>query len=154
MAESNALGHCFHLLPGLVSVALTANLGSQGVKHGSLGSPWTHILHGDNVAVLCAHLFPLVVAQGIYYIDIACSLGVNGQFAVTVVVHQVGSDAEVVNMNVLVASIQITVASHARETPEVLVLAVTAIAPAEHLECNEVFACLDVRCDVELCCHL
>ena len=57
-------------------------------------------------------------------------------------------------MVLFVTTIQEAVASHTAQSPEVLILAVGAVAPAEHLKGKEVVARLQIRCDIELCCHL
>ena len=49
----------------------------------------------------------------------------------------------------LVAGIEVAVAAHARKAEEILIFEVSAVAPAEDLECDEVLAGTDVFRDVE-----
>ena len=49
---------------------------------------------------------------------------------------------------------QLHIASNTRHTPEVLILKVSAVAPAEYLQCDEVLARLNKLCEVELCSEL
>ena len=87
MSESNALGDCLHLLARLMTIAFPAYLGSQSVENGSLGGPRFHVLHGDYITALSAHLLALIVAKSIYDVNIARCFGVNSELAVAVVVH-------------------------------------------------------------------
>ena len=57
-------------------------------------------------------------------------------------------------MHILIPRIQITVAGHTTEAPEVLILAVAAVTPTEHLEGKEVVTAMQIRRDIKLCGHL
>ena len=52
-------------------------------------------------------------------------------------------------MRLLIACIQIRVACHSGEPPEVLILAIRAVAPAKSLKSNEVFAFFYIRGNVK-----
>ena len=78
----------------------------------------------------------------------------DGKGTVLIVIHQVGRDTDILDMLLLVLGIEITGASHATQAPEVLVLMIGAVTPAERLEGNEVFTSMDIRGDVKLCSDL
>ena len=57
-------------------------------------------------------------------------------------------------MRLLIACIQIRVSCHSGEPPEVLILAIRAVAPAKSLKSNKVFACFYIRGNVKFGRHL
>ena len=61
----------------------------------------------------------------------------HGKSAILVLGIKVGSVAQIFDA-FFIAGIQVAIASHAREAEEVLVFKITAVAPTEHLEGNEV----------------
>ena len=76
------------------------------------------------------------------------------QRAVLIVVLQVGRDAKVAHLHLWVAGIQVALAGHATETPEVLVLRERAVTPSKRLEGDEIAALMQVRGDIKLGCNL
>ena len=65
-----------------------------------------------------------------------------------------GVEAHIFHVALLVAAVEITVAGDAAQAPKVLVLAVTAVAPAHHLHRYHVLTRHNHGCDIELCRHL
>ena len=62
---------------------------------------------------------------------------------------EVRRDAHIVEFHAFVAGVEVAVASNTRKAPEVLVLEVRTVAPAERLKRNQVFAWFKVRSKVE-----
>ena len=76
------------------------------------------------------------------------------ELAVLVVVHEVGSNEEVVDVR-LRTCVKVRLACDTAETPEVLVLEIRTVAPTHDLHGDEVLlAKKQIRGDVELSCHL
>ena len=69
------------------------------------------------------------------------------QYAVAV--YPVLPDSQVGKMR-LWACIEVYFSGNARQAPKVLVLKIGAVAPAHHLQGDEVFPFFEVSCDVEL----
>ena len=68
---------------------------------------------------------------------------------ILIVVNEVGRDANVFNMHVFVARIEITLARNTTQSPEILVLTIGAITPSKGLESNEIFSGFEVFCEVK-----
>ena len=145
---------------------LVGNLDLQCIKDRSLSRPELRILHVsgrayDNVAVL-----RLLTA-------FADSLGERGHAVAARVDHLVrnGGDARCddrfqcqftihaaayvhVLKSLLLTGIDIHAACDSGESPEVLVLKISAVAPSEDFQGNAVFTRMHIRCDVETCFEL
>ena len=102
----------------------------------------------------CCHLLAVLVEEDEVEVATPLHLGCHLQHSVLVVIHQVGGDTNVLKLQLGITGIEIVLACHATESPEVLVFAPGAVAPTECLECNEVLAFLQEGGDVELGCHL
>ena len=112
------------------------------------------LLHLRRVDYLAAHNVAVRSDEVDDEFGVALSLERNGERSVLVFGVEVWRNAHVVDVSGLRARVEEAVASHTREAPEVLVLAVRAVAPAESLESDEVVALLKERSDVELHCRL
>ena len=88
------------------------------------------------------------------YFTLAYSLDIHLQYTVSVVVHQIRCDTDILNMVLGVATIQVAITSHTTQSPEVLILTPGAIAPTEHLEGDEVLARMHIFSDIKLSCNL
>ena len=162
-AETGAHGHSLHVLVVLLHgdnhLVEVRSLGSplQRVLHVELHSSvdFSHILallllHLGGVEHLAAHDVSVWSEKVDDEFGVALALDVHGKRAVLVLSVEVGSHADIINMSRLRARVEEAVAGHAREAPEVLVLRVGTVAPAERLEGNEVVAFLEIWSDVEL----
>ena len=122
----------------------------QGVEIRCFGCPLMRIvyLHRQlSQAILgnpdsCCHLLAVLVEEDEVEGSVALHLGCHLQHAVLVIVHQIGSDANVLKLQMGVTGIEIVLASHTTQTPEVLILAPGTVAPTECLEGYEVLALL------------
>jgi len=167
LAESRAYRHRLYVLVVLL------HRYHHLVQIRSLGSPFQWVLHVElHCSVYYSHVASLLLLHlrrvdnlAAHHISVrrdevdeelcvALRLECNGERSVLVFGIEVGCHAHVVDMSSLRARVEEAVACHARETPEVLVLAVRAVAPAERLESDEIVALLKIWCDVELHCRL
>ena len=74
--------------------------------------------------------------------------------AILIVVNEVGSDANVFNMHIFVARIEITLARNTTQPPEILILTIGAITPSKGLESNEILAWFEIFSEVKFSSHL
>ena len=74
--------------------------------------------------------------------------------AILIVVNEVGRDANVFNMHIFVARIEITLARNTTQSPEILILTVGAITPSKGLESNEILAWFEIFSEVKFSCYL
>ena len=102
----------------------------------------------------CGHLFSILVKQDEVDLSIALHLGRNIQHTILVVIDQVWSHTNILQVQLGITSIEIVLTNRTAQTPEVLVLAPRAIAPTESLEGYQVLAFLQIRCNVKLGCNL
>ena len=130
---------------------------------GSLSRPPLHIAHREaNIAEAVflkvgrslGHRHAIGVEQLQVHHRASLHVHLHLQRTVLVAIGQVGGDAYIVHMHLLVTGIEITLACHAAEPPEVLILRVAAVAPAETLEGNEVVSGLHIGSDIKLGSHL
>ena len=75
------------------------------------------------------------------------------QNTILVLVVKVADYLDVVEMNVLVAGIEIILSCHTAQPPEVLVFTPRTVTPSECLESNKILAFLQIRRNVKLSCH-
>ena len=131
----------------------------QGEEIGSLSRPFLHVAHHEagcalrasaEVGCLPGYNAAVGIEQTELHDGVAFDPGVDEQLAVLVVVLQVGCDADVFHLNFRVLGKEIALTGHTGETPEVLILIHGAVAPAEGLEGDEVFAGMQILGDVEL----
>ena len=160
-AESHPLPH--HLDGGIR--CLVVDFCHKGVQIGSLGSPFLYERHlylafGPSVGLRrrhdrgVGHHLPIVGEQLIGYLGGTCALGAYHEQTVGIVIVKVAVQSYVVEVASHVTAVEVAVACHAGEAPEVLVLAVGAVAPPEGLEGDEVVAGMHKGCDVKLGSHL
>ena len=135
----------------------------QRIEIRCLGRPLPWVFHVERhlCAVALEVLHPLLehgISLGVKQLEGEVALArerhVDLQRAVGIGGVEVGSHPDIVDMHGLVAGEEIAVAGHPREAPEILVLTVGAVAPAESLEGDEIVALAQVWGDVELCRHL
>ena len=153
-----------HLLRNhLYHLSALLHCGDEGEQIGCLGGPWFHVLDVEShvtvtlsleVHAVLAHGDAVSVQQVEVYRGTSLHVQVYRQHSVLVVVRQVGCQFDVAHLHLFVAGIKITVARHAAQPPEVLVLAVRAVAPTEGLKGNQVVALPHIGRDVELGGHL
>ena len=153
-----------HLLRNhLNDLSALLHCGDEGEQIGYFGGPRFHVLDAEShvtvtlslkVHAVFAHRDAVGVQQVEVYRGTSLHVQVYRQHSVLVVVRQVGRQFDVAHLHLFVADIKIAVARHAAQPPEVLVLAVRAVAPTEGLKGNQVVAFLHIGRDVELGGHL
>ncbi len=161
--EKNGLAVYEHLAVGKLYLAeayvdgdyLAAFGGIKSIEIRGLGRPFMRVLdinYGSSRALGLrrCYLAAVGVDKAEIYRAVAFQLEVDGERTIAVIAVKVGSNADILDA-VLVAGIEIAIATHAAETEEVLILDVSAVAPAECLEGDEVvLAGLDVGSEVKL----
>ena len=161
-AEAHLLGNHLRLCTNLRILTLRIEAHHEGIEIRVLGTPFLWILYCQGcTAFLGFRLLPAAYERGSDlvsfcviqthpHITLSKQRHICLQHTITIVVHQIGHNAQVLDMTLRITTIQIAIACHAAQSPEILVLAPGAIAPAEHLEGDEVLTGLHIFCDVEL----
>ena len=100
------------------------------------------------------HHLAIGIRKRIFHRHIALIGCFDRQSPIGVVGIQVGGDAQVVDVRLAVAGIEIALPGHTRKPPEVLIFVPRTVAPAEGLKGDEVFTFLYIGSDVKLGRHL
>ena len=127
---------------------------SGSVKVRRFGAPLVRIVNAERVSSLAAvlqrsHLLAGAVGESNVNFGSAGGGEFNLKRTVLVVGVEVRRDAHIVEFHAFVAGVEVAVACNTRKAPEVLVLEVRTVAPAERLKRNQVFAWFKVRSKVE-----
>ncbi len=158
LAESHLLRNDLH---DVAAAVFHYRLKREQIR--SLRCPLLHVAHHEahcglfasaEVGALLCHDVAVGIEQAELHDRLAFYPCVYEQFAVLVVVFKVGCDADVFHLHFVVLREKVALASHARQTPEVLVFAHGAVAPAEALKGDEVLARMEIFSDVKLGCNL
>ena len=101
-----------------------------------------------------AYQFSLRIEQLIFNRCRACQLGTRIEYSFVIIVIERSNYLQILNVKLFIPRIQETITRHTAQSPEILVLAPRAVAPAEHLKRNQVLlASLHEWRDVELGSH-
>ena len=125
----------------------------QRVQVRRLCRPCLNVSYGYVAILSSPHFLSVGVKQSVFHDHVARRSGIYMQLSVAVVVYEVCRYAYVVDVCLSITAVQIAVACHAAESPEVLILTPRAVAPAEHLEGYKVLSLINIRCNIKLGSH-
>ena len=154
LAESHALRDGSHHVASLVLHGC-----HKGVEIGSLGGPCFHVLDIEahfNLLVAFerglrfSYSNAVLVVERIFHRRVPHSVGFYAEHTVLIGFVEVGGEQQVGDLYTWVTAVEVAFTRYATQSPEVLILTERSVAPAEHLEGDEILARFDQAGDVEL----
>ena len=101
-----------------------------------------------------SHLLSVCIIQTHPYVTLSKQRHIGLQHTVTVIVYQIGHNAQILDMTLCIATIQIAVTGYTTQPPEILVLTPGTVAPTENLKGDEVLTRVHIFRDIKLCLDL